>query len=332
MDNSPKTPLDKLLDRRFDSAREEHLLSSSFEKSEYGPYLKYTLESMQPLELAHTKRIYTVAGKVLQRIRGFFDERSVNIDLRYQGAVHTNTHVQLNNELDILAVLRPREKVEAYKSVEKLGTLLMSLFSGEPESFDKVDFSNKINIQLSTRRPNIQLNVLPTIWVDTSAYRESRREIDRGIAEYDFLNKTRKSFLPFRNMARINVKDSKANGNLKRLIRLIKNIQLDAEEKVDLSDYELACCLYNIHEKKLSVPTENLVAMLPAVANYLEKLGKTGMYRRIISPSRKELIFGNKEEKGEELIKLKHQLDQLLDNLKDELKSDQKTIDHSFTY
>ena len=142
MDNSPKTPLDKLLDRRFDSALDEHILSTGYEQSDYGPYLKYILESMQALDTSHTKRIYTVAGKVLQRIRGFFDERSVNIDLRYQGAVHTGTQIQLNNELDILAILRPREKGEAYKSVEKLGTLLMSLFSGEPESFDKVDFSN----------------------------------------------------------------------------------------------------------------------------------------------------------------------------------------------
>lgn len=332
MDNSPKTPLDKLLDRRFDSAREEHILSESFENVEYGPYLKYTLEAMQPLDVAQTRRLYTISGKVLNRIRGFFDERSVNIDLRYQGAVHTNTHIQLNSELEILAILRPRNKVEAYKSVEKLGTLLMSLFSGEPESFDRVDFSNKINIQLSTRRPSVDLSVLPTIWVDTAAYHESRREIDRGIAEYDFQNKTRKSFLPFRNMARVNVKDAKVDGNLKRLLRLIKNLQLDAEEKVDLSDYELTCCLYNIHEKKFSVPPESLISMLPVFANYLEKLGKTGMFRRIISPSRKELVFGNKEEKGNELIKLKHQLDHHISNLKDELKSDLKTIDHSFKY
>ncbi len=332
MDNSPKTPLDKLLERRFDSAREEHILTESFEKFEYGPYLKYTLECMQPIDGSNTKRLYAVSGKVLQRIRGFFDERSVNIDLRYQGAVHTNTHIQLNGELEILAILRPRNKVEAYKSVEKLGTLLMGLFSGEPESFDKVDFSNQINIQLSTRRPSIDLVVLPTIWVDTTAFRESKREIDRGIAEYDFLNKTRKSFLPFRNMARVNVKDTKVNGNLKSLIRLIKNLQLDAEEKIDLSDYELTCCLYNIHEKKLSVPSESLISMLPVIANYLEKLGKTGMYRRIISPSRKELVFGNKEEKGEELLKVKNQLELLIDHLKGELKSDQKTIDHSFKY
>lgn len=332
MDNTPKTPLDKLLDRRFDAAQEEHFLSEGYEKFNYGPYLKYTLESMQPMDLSHTKRLYTIAGKVLQRVRGFFDERSVNIDLRYQGAIHTNTHIQLNGELEILAILRPREKVEAYKSVEKLGTLLMSLFSGEPESFDKVDFSNKINIQLTTRRPSVNLSVLPTIWVDTSAYRESKREIDRGIAEYDFENKTRKSFLPFRNMARINVKDTKVNGNLKRLLRMVKNVQMDSEERIELSDYELTCCLYNIHEKKLSVSPKELISILPAVANYLDKLGKTGMYRRIISPSRKELVFGNKEEKGDELIKLKNQLTLLIDQLKEELKSDQKTIDHSFEY
>ena len=332
MDNAPKTPLDQLLDRRFDTFQEEHLLSEGYKNCDYGPYLKYTLESMQPLDTAQTKRLYTVSGKVLQRIRGFINERSVNVDLRYQGAVHTNTHVQLNNELEILAILRPGNKVEAYKNVEKLGALLMSLFSGEPESFETVDFSNKVNIELTTRRPDIKLKVLPTIWVDTTAYRGSRREIDRGIAEYDFLNRTRKSYLPFRNMARVNMKDARVSGNLKRLLRLIKNIQLDSEEKIDLSDYELTCCLYHIQEKKLSVPTESLVAMLPTVANYLEKLGKTGMFRRIISPSKKELVFGNKEDKGEELIKLKRQLNLLLTQLKDELKSDQKTIDHSFKY
>lgn len=332
MDNTPQTPLDRLLERRYDTIRETHYLSENYEQFDYGPYLKYTLESMQPMNGPHTRRLYTVSGKVLQKIRKFFDQRAVNIDLRYQGAVHTNTHISLDGELEILAILRPRNKVEAYKSVEKLGTLLMGLFSGEPESYDKVDFSNKINIQISTRKPTVDLSVLPSIWVDTSAFRETKREIDRGIAEYDFINKTRKSFLPFRNMARINVKDNKVNGNLKRLVRFVKNVQIDASENIELSNYELTSCLYNIHDKKLLVSAESLLSILPAVSNYLEKLGKTGMYRRIISPSRKELVFGNKEEKGEELIKLKLQLDAHLEQLQQELKSDQKTIDHSFKY
>lgn len=332
MDITPKTFLDKLLERRYDYITEEPHVSSAFHNYDYGPYLKYLLESMQAIGPEYTKRLYITTGQILQRIRYHFNEKSINIDLRYQGAVQMNTHITLNSELEILAILRPRNKVEAFKSVEKLGTLLMGLFMGEPETFEKVDYSEKVQIHLQTRRPKTETTVLPTIWVDTGAYRESKREIDRGIAEYDFQNKTRKSYLPFRNQARLNVKDEKVNGNLKKLIRFMKNLLLDSEDPIDISDYELTCSLYNIHERKLRVSQDSLPSMLPAIALYFEKLGKTGMFRRVISPSRKELVFGNKEEKGQELIKVSEVINGFLNELGQELNNDQKSIDGLFQY
>ena len=56
--------------------------------------------------------------------------------------------------------------------------------------------------------------------------------------------------MPFLNIARINRKDRYANGNLKRMIRLLKTIQKDTEEKIELTDYELSSVLYNMNIKK----------------------------------------------------------------------------------
>lgn len=323
--------LEKLLARRFDRAKKEAFVSPAFATCEYGPCGKYLLEAMQPIDDTYSKKVFEVTGRVINKIKSDLWDRNIRLDLRYQGALQSNTHVHLAGEVEIMVILHPREKIKAYKSVQKLGRLIMGMVS-ESELFSAVDYSNQIHILTTHKIPEVNLTIMPTIWVNTEAFLKSKREIDRGIAEYDFKNKTRKSYLPFRNIARINQKDTLVNGNLKRLIRMVKCIQLDAEEPIDLNDYELACSLYNIHEKKLNIEPEYILSLLPKVSSYLDKLVRFNMFKKVISPSRKELVFGHKKEKGEELLKLKNELDRVIEALKAEMGSNGKSLDSPMAY
>ncbi len=324
--------LEKLFGRRFDDDKGEPYLSASFNQFEdYGPITKYLLESMQPIPKPYSKQLFTITAKLIRDFQHAMDHRRIPIDIRYQGAIQTNTQVDPYGELEVMVILQPRNKERASKSVEKLGTALMGVLT-ESQLFAKVDFSNKLNVHVLTKYPKAELTILPTIWIDTQVYKESRREIDRGIAEYDFLNKTRRSYLPFRNIARINYKDAKTNGNLKKLIRLVRSIQLDAEEPIHLNHYEVACTLFNIREKKLDIDSAYILNLLPRISQYLDKMVRFNMYRRVISPSRKELVFGDRKEKGAELLKLKHAIDEVIAALKDELRSSGRTIESRLPY
>ncbi len=332
MSEDSNSHLNKLLDRRFDQDKKEAYLSSSFHEYEnYGPWTKYLLECTKPLDLSYRKTVFRVTGEMIKKFESELNHENFKIDIRYQGAIQSNTQVHLLGDVEILVILTPRSKEKASKSVEKLGTLLMSALSSS-SLFDKVDFSSKTNIELVAKYPQAQVSVLPTVWIDTQSYKESRREIDRGVAEYDFLKRTRRSYLPFRNIARINFKDLQVRGNLKRIIRLVRCLQLDSEENINLNHYEIACMLYNLREKKLDISQDYILTLLPKVSLYLEKLVKFDMLKRVISPSRKELVFINEEEKKPELLKLKKEIDMVLGNLSHELRKDGKTIESPFPY
>ena len=332
MSEDSNSHLNKLLDRRFDPDKKEAYLSPSFhENDKYGAWTKYLLECTKPIDHSYRKTVFQVTGDLIKKFNSELNHQNLKIDIRYQGAIQSNTHVHLLGDVEILVILTPRSKEKASKSVEKLGTLIMSALSNS-SLFDRVDFSNKTNIDLTTKYPQAEVSVLPTVWIDTQSYKESRREIDRGIAEYDFLKRTRRSYLPFRNIARINFKDLQVNGNLKRIIRLVRCIQLDSEEPIHLNHYEIACMLYNLREKKLGISEDYILTLLPKVSLYLEKLVKFDMLKRVISPSRKELVFINEEEKKPELLKLKDEIDMVLGNLSHELRQDGKTIENAFPY
>ena len=324
--------LNKLMERRFDETLSGPYLSPSFHQfTDYGSITKYLLESAQPIHEDYRKKLYVLTGNLVNKFKKEANYSGLNIDIRYQGAIQCETHISLYGEIEILVILKSRPREKASKSVEKLGTVLMHLLSGSSE-FQKVDYSNKINIQLTTNSPKANISVLPTVWVNTGAYNQSKLEIDRGIAEYDFANKTRRSYLPFKNIAKINQKDELVDGNLKRLIRLIKSIQVDADEAIDLSDYELAATLYNIHARKLKVEPEYLFSLLPVISLYFEKLVKFNMLKRVISPSRKELVFSHKEKKEIEIQKLKKALDVVIRDLKEELRTNGRQIDSRIPY
>ncbi len=332
MSEESQSHFDKLLDRRRDPVDGTPYFSPSFSEYEaYGPYTRYLLESGQSISREYSRRLFRITGNLIRKFQQEVQHKNLHIDIRYQGAIQSNTQVELLGDVEILAILRPTPKSKAFKSVEKLGTLLMGTLANN-ELFERVDYSNKINIDLQTKNPAARISVLPTMWVDTQAYFQSRREIDRGIAEYDFNSRTRRSYLPFRNIARINHKDMHAGGNLKRLIRMIRCIQLDADDPINLNHYEISCTLFNLHEKKLGVDPSFMLTLLPKVSVYLEKLVKFNMYPKVISPSRKELVFGNREEKGEEIMKLKQEVDQVIEKLHQELSESGKTIEGSFAY
>lgn len=323
--------LENLQGRRFDEARRESILSESFEESEYGDCIKYCLECMHEIEPSYSYKSFHIARKLQEKLNKELQARNINVDFRYQGPIQTETHILLFGGIELI-VLQESFDNTPWKTVKDLTREIIDILSADP-NYQSVDYSDKYHINVKSVKPTCEINILPAIWLENPDFKETRREIDRGILEFNFQKKTKRKYLPFRNIARVNSKDRKTNGGLKSIIRLLKTLQRDAQEKISLTNYEISSLMYAVPDKQLIYDQKKPLSLLGIASAQLNRASSDQKFiETLISPSKRELVFGKKPGKIEEITKLKVELDKLIVDIKEELKAEEKTVYSELVY
>ncbi|MEP0369377.1 MAG: hypothetical protein ABJN36_02460 [Cyclobacteriaceae bacterium] len=326
-----KILLENLQGRRFDEARRESILSESFDESDYGDCIKYCLESMCEVEPSYAYKAFHIAKKLQEKLNKELQDRKIKVDFRYQGPIQTETHILLFGGIELI-VLQESYDNKPWEKVKKLTGEIIEILGADP-AYQRVDYSDKYHINVTTTKPTCEINILPAIWLNNPDFKESKREIDRGILEYNFQKKTQRKYLPFRNIARINSKDRKTNGGLKSLIRLLRTLQRDAQSRISLTNFEVSALMYAIPEKQLIHNPKKPLALLGIASAQLNRASSDRKYvETLISPSQRELVFGKKADKPAEIQKLKTELDKLITDIKDDLKSEDKNLYSELVY
>ncbi|NQZ77862.1 MAG: hypothetical protein HRT61_17420, partial [Ekhidna sp.] len=200
-------------------------------------------------------------------------------------------------------------------------------------SFSSVDYTDKTRIRIIASKPTCEIGVLPAMWVDTTEYLQTKNEIYRGIAEFDFKKKKVKKYLPFLNIARINAKDKATNGNLKAVSRLLKTIATDSKDPVHLKDSEIYAMVYSIPDSNLGVEQSKVLSLLPIVSKTLNQLATdSSQFNALLAPSGKDRVFGGRPEKQQEVKKLALLLSRLVKQLESDLDSIDKTMNSEIAY
>lgn len=323
--------LENLLGRRYDEALRESIVSDAFDDCDYSECIKYTLEAMQEVDPSYAYKTFHITKKVQEKIERAFRAQNIKADFRYQGAIQTETHVVLYGGVELLVLSKSMGK-KPWMVVANKAREIMEALSGDP-AFREVDYSNKLDIKLRTLKPTCEVKILPGVWLENPEYLSTKREIDRGVCEYNLLKKTRRKYLPFLNIARINGKDSRCNGGLKKMIRLLSTLQRDAADPVHLNNYQISSILYAIPDKQLKFNPEYSLSLIGVVSAQLNRIMADRNYReKLISPSEKEVVFGTNPEFKEEIEKLKNELDLLVADLQEELKKEEKTLYSEIRY
>jgi len=323
--------LENLHGRRYDEALRESVVSDSFEEYDHPECMLYALESMQEVNASYAYKTFHITKKIQEKIQRTLAEHDIDVDFRYQGAVQTETNIVLNGGVELLVLAKPYGQ-KPWEAVSRLATEIMENLSGD-QRLKAIDYSNKTYIKLETLKPRCEMKILPAVWIENSEYQKTKREIDRGICEYNFEKKTRRKYLPFLNIARVNSKDQKCNGGLKRMIRLLRSIQREASEDIALNNYQICSMLYAIPEKQMKFNSEFSLSLIGVVSAQLNRIITDNNYREsLVSPSEKELVFGKKPQAKEEVQKLKNELDGLVADIQTELKADEKTIYSEIRY
>ena len=320
----------RLKKRLYDEEMGRPVVSGAFEKSKYPDVVKYAFEGMSGVDSSYNAKLIKNFQSTQELLTSQLRERNIEVDMRYQGAHNTDTHVELFTDLELMVILKSYTGKPA-KAVQTLASHIVDILTAS-NAYNLIDFSSKNRCYVETRVPTSHLSILPAIWLDSSEYKKTHLEINRGVCEYNFEKKTRRMYLPFLNMARLNSKDRKLGGSLKGMIRLLRSIQADSGHQDLLTHDEIMGTLYNMSLRDLTVPKGFYLSLLPAVSRWLKKVGTDTEFRqKLLSPSKKEYVFGNKS-KEESIVNLQKEVDTLIDDLQEALKESNMTIDSKMEY
>ncbi len=331
MGNDYRLRLENLKGRRYDEASSVSVLSEAFHTSDHSDCTKYALESMLEVDPAYGYQVYAISCKIQEKIAKELKKKGFQIAYRYQGELKTSTNIMLYGEVEII-VLKKNITGKPHIEVQSLALELMKILQGNP-NFESVEYHDKTRIRITAVQPACKINILPSVWVNSREYNKTKNEIYRGITEFDFKNRKVKKYLPFLNIARINAKDDRVNGNLKNLIRLLKTLCADSEDPLALKDSEISAIVYSMSREDLQADERHQLQLLPRVAARLYDLHLHGnQFDGLLSPSGKDRVFDGNPRKKAVIGKLHESLEELIDDIKKDLEKRRLTLDSEIPY
>lgn len=288
-DMSTRTKYERLLARRApQDERRLYNFSESFE-SQYGEATKYLIGAMSPVAPRYTERLVEQGDRVENQLRTRLAELYPALGFRRQGSVSNNTHIKFHSDVDVLVIIDKFHTVEPPLQPS-------NPYQGNPNQ-DLIDLRQKCAEKLKDAFPAATVDnegstcvtieggslacavdAVPSNWVDTVAWNQTRQEHDRGVEVYNREKKQRILNRPFLYNHRIHTHDVPRQGAPRSLMRLLKNIKADHEksvqdEDVDFSSFDICSLVYRmpndlftgIHNRPLRL----IYALLIWIANVL---------------------------------------------------------------
>jgi len=320
--------LDNLRQRRFDDELKKAILSEAFNKSTYGVTRNYVLESMMPIDAKYTENTYNASSMLQNQIRLRLKLYGYNIDFAHQGSVPTDTHIKVYSDLDLLAfdtvsysLVPPLKPSVPYKGdpIEDLKQMRNLVFNILKIDFPSCNINNENSKALKISGGILQrkIDIIYSHWLHDQNYYTYNHEHLKGICFLDRDNHQRIQDYPFLHIKSVNDRDIIVNGNEKRLIRLLKNLKVDSDKKINLSSFDITSIVHTMTDVQLNTPVTRIYVLLTECNNHLEQILNNNSFRdTLYSPNGKEkLKFDLLEVK-----KLKDELDETIADIEREIK------------
>lgn len=145
-----------------------------------------------------------------------------------------------------------------------------------------------------------KIDIVPSCWHDSHDYQRSGQQYDRSVRIYD---KEKHEFIenkPFLHIKKVDDKDHSYGGNLKKVVRLMKNIVADMpdyKKKVakKLTSFDLTSIAYHM-DAQLTCPEYFPLLLVHKLDLWLQKLKDDKTLRDSLkSPDEVQSIFNNVE-------------------------------------
>lgn len=314
--------------------------SESFESLNEVNGVKYTIGAMAPVESQSTKISIDEGNRVADSLIRSLQNNSESVTKRLQGSVALDVHIKGHSDVDMLIVVTnpvnvelpkvspngyfpstdPRSLVNIARDVRVKSEKIL------PENFPaaKVDAKGNKSISLEGGSLKRKVDIVPAIWFDSTSYQRSGQEYDRGIKIYHKEDHELILNYPFTHIKKVNDRDTRFSGNLKCVIRLMKNMIADMPDykkriAKKLSSYDLAAIAFHMNED-LNVPQYMRLSLVEKTRSHLSLLNNSKAYRDTLNvPDGSRKIFDT-DDKSEALGILTSEITDLAKAIYNELK------------
>jgi len=257
------TRLNKLRSRRLDPLIKVGEINEVYKHlTSEDSAVQYAIGAMQPIDSDYTKKSIEERSRVEKQLSDGYVTAGLGVDFDYQGSVTNNTHIRAHSDLDLLAVERrfyvlqpPNVPAYPYKgdAVADLREIRKNAASILKTSYPKalVDESGSKAITISGGSLSRKIDVIPSAWWHTVEYVRDSHKYWIGIEILDNDKSLRITNKPFLHNKRIDERDTLANGGLRKLVRLLKSLKYDSDNRIDISSYDIVGIVYNMPDNLL---------------------------------------------------------------------------------
>lgn len=288
--------------------------SESFENLNEVAGVKYAIGAMAPVDSKSTEVSINEGKRVADSLIKSLQAQGESVTCRLQGSVALDIHIKGHSDVDMLIVVEtpvsvelpkvnpdryspandPRNLVVIAKDVRAKSEKIL------PINFPKaiVNCTGNKSIALEGGSLQRKVDIVPAVWFDSIKYQRSGQESDRGIKIYHTSDNCLLLNYPFTHIKIINDRDVIYTGNLKCVIRLLKNVIADMPDykkrtAKNLSSYDLAAIAYHM-DTSLDVPQYMRLSLVEKTRAHLDILNSLKAYRdTLYVPDGTRKIFDN---------------------------------------
>ena len=278
---------------------EKHFSASRRKEFEYAT--NYAVGAMKAIPTAPS---YEAGDKVKDHLTKKLSTYGFNPDFEYQGSVICNTHIKYNSDIDLLVITNKFYTVEKWDEsfVEYKGDVIADMQSLRAACYKILQdvytvpvIDNTGNKSIKIKKGGIlrrDIDVVPANWYDTVKYRHDGEKFNRGVQVFNKATGERTTNFPFLNKKLIDDKDKICNGNYRKLVRLAKNLKVDAVNgsvAKNISSYDIQSLFYHIANSDIKNFSE--LELVRCGADHLHHLmANTEYFRSLLVPDESRLI------------------------------------------
>lgn len=264
--------------------------------------IKYAIGAMAAVDARSTQISIEEGERVATTLIGLLSSVGINVEMEIQGSVALDLHIEGHSDVDMLIlksdivlVQTPivygfhvpppdnRPMVEILKELRQQAELKLSSRYHQAE----VDCSKNKAISLSGGSLRRKVDIVPACWFYSHDYQNFGLKHHKGV---DIYNKGEHSLVrnqPFLHIKRVNDTDQMYSGNLKKVIRLMKNLIADMPDYKKrvvrvLSSYDVTAIGYDMNEH-LSCPSYLSLGLIEKLRAHLTLLVHSSELRNQIS-------------------------------------------------
>lgn len=300
----PPTRLERLQIRRIDPMVKTAMLrNEAYNRIRDDDAVKYAIGAMQPIDPEYTAVSFSESKRVEEYISPAMAAQGVSILFRYQGSVTNDTHIKAYSDIDTIIMhgdfydLEPPQKpafpyqgnpLEDLRSLRRISTqTVTSTFPGVI-----VDASGARSVALSGGSLRREIDLVFANWYNSNAYAQYQTEEWRGIKVLDNDLGDRIKNFPFLHNARIEEKDQRVNGSARKMIRLLKSLQYDANEQAGMSSYDICSLVWNAPDRMLGYPRGQELQLIQSIYEYMIYVDRDANYRNsLMVPNDTRALF-----------------------------------------